>query len=164
MLAHVRKLFSHIEWADARLLQALRSAPTAPPEAVREYAHVLGADETWLARLEGRPARTAIWPTLTLAELQDLAATVHASYRRYLDTLADPALGRSVTYTNSAGKTFQNMAADLLVHVALHAQYHRGKVNLLLRQAGLEPAPTDYIAFVRGTAAAVTPVTPQPGA
>ncbi|MFQ5740386.1 MAG: DinB family protein [Acidobacteriota bacterium] len=33
-------------------------------------------------------------------------------------------------------------------------QYHRGKVNLLLRQAGHAPAATDFIAFVRGAPAA----------
>lgn len=36
----------------------------------------------------------------------------------------------------------------------MHGQYHRGKVNLLLRQADRTPAPTDYIAFVRGVPAA----------
>jgi hypothetical protein len=44
--------------------------------------------------------------------------------------------------------------------VVLHGQYHRGKVNLLLRQEGEQPAPTDYIAFVRGVPAAVT--VPEP--
>ena len=41
-----------------------------------------------------------------------------------------------------------------LLHVPLHGQYHRGKINLLLRQAGRQPAPTDYITFVRGVSAA----------
>jgi uncharacterized damage-inducible protein DinB len=38
----------------------------------------------------------------------------------------------------------------------LHGQYHRGKINLLLRQAGLAPAPVDFISFVRGVPAATT--------
>jgi hypothetical protein len=48
----------------------------------------------------------------------------------------------------------------------LHGQYHRGKINLLLRQSGAEPAPADYISYVRGVPAAVTPVGPpiSPGA
>jgi uncharacterized damage-inducible protein DinB len=59
-----------------------------------------------------------------------------------------------VTYTTSAGKAFTNAVKDVLLHVAMHAQYHRGKINFLLRQAGLQPAPTDYIAFIRGAPAA----------
>ena len=61
-----------------------------------------------------------------------------------------------VAYTTSAGKSFANTVKDILLHVAMHAQYHRGKINLLLRQAGLEPAPADYIAFIRGAPAART--------
>ena len=43
-----------------------------------------------------------------------------------------------------------------MMHVALHGQYHRGKVNLLLRQEGLPPVPPDFIAWVRGVPAATT--------
>jgi uncharacterized damage-inducible protein DinB len=42
----------------------------------------------------------------------------------------------------------------MLVHVALHGQYHRGQVALLLRASGFEPATTDYIAWTRGVPAA----------
>jgi len=59
-----------------------------------------------------------------------------------------------VTYTNSAKREFSTALGDILVHVALHGQYHRGKVNLLLRENGLEPVPADFIAFVRGAPAA----------
>ena len=156
MTGEIHKLYSHIAWADARLLDALRAALTPPSETVREYAHVLGADETWLARLQGRPQRIPVWPSVTLAELPDLAAAVHEGYRDYLRTLDDQALGRRIAYTNSAGSSFENAVGDILLHVALHAQYHRGKINLLLRQAGLEPAPIDFIAWVRGAPAATT--------
>ena len=61
---------------------------------------------------------------------------------------------RMVDYRNSAGISFSTSAGDILFHVMLHGQYHRGKVNLLLRQSGFPPVPTDYIAFVRGVPAA----------
>jgi uncharacterized damage-inducible protein DinB len=40
------------------------------------------------------------------------------------------------------------------VHVAMHGSYHRGQITMLVRDAGAEPQPTDYIAFVRGAPAA----------
>ena len=46
---------------------------------------------------------------------------------------------------------------DMLLQVVLHGCYHRGQVALVVRGAGAEPSPTDYIAFVRGAPAAVTP-------
>ena len=138
------------------MLQALQDARNPPAEAIRELAHILGAGEVWLARLEGRPPRAAVWPALTLAELPALIETVHAAYSGYFRVLDETGLERRVSYTNSAGQSFHNSVQDILLHVALHAQYHRGKVNLLLRQAGLEPAPADYIAFVRGAPAAAS--------
>ena len=46
--------------------------------------------------------------------------------------------------------------SPMLLQVILHGCYHRGQVALLVRDAGAEPSPTDYIAFVRGSPAAVT--------
>jgi uncharacterized damage-inducible protein DinB len=50
---------------------------------------------------------------------------------------------------------------DILLQVALHGQYHRGKVNLLLRDAALPPAPVDFISFARGVPAATTSSAPR---
>jgi len=153
-LEPVRQLWDHAFWADAQLLAALRSADGASADALGEYAHIVGAEAVWLDRLEGRPQGTAVWPAGTLAEIEDLAARTHAGYRRYLERLSDADLGRSVDYTNSAGRAFTSTIGDILLHVALHGQYHRGKVNLLLRQASRDAAPVDFIAFVRGAPAA----------
>ena len=153
MLSTITKLWTHLVWADRILLEALRAGP-CPGAAVREYAHILGAEEIWLARMEQRPSRTTVWPEVPVEQLESLAGMVHDGYRSFLDRLDGAALTRVVAYTNSAGLSFENPVQDILLHVALHGQYHRGKVNLILRQAGQPPAPTDYIAFVRGAAAA----------
>jgi uncharacterized damage-inducible protein DinB len=160
-LEQLRRLCEHTAWADAELLAVFEANPAAPAAALREYAHVLGAAEVWLARLEGRPATAAIWPTLTLPELEELARRTSAGYVRYLATLTDSDIARGVAYTNSAGLHFVTPIGDILLHVALHGQYHRGKVNLLLSDAALAPAPVDFIAFVRGVPAATTPSAPR---
>ena len=155
MLPTIRKLWAHLEWADEILLEVLH-AGAHPEGAVREYAHILGAEEIWLARLEQRSSRTPVWPALPLGQLGSLARMLHRNYRSYLDRLDEAALARVVAYTNTAGKPFETSVEDILLHVALHGQYHRGKVNLILRQEGYTPAPTDYVAFVRGVEAART--------
>jgi uncharacterized damage-inducible protein DinB len=153
-LDQIRQLWRHAVWADAALLDALRAIPEPPEPALREYAHVLGAEEVWLARLERRAPRTPVWPTLTIRGAAALAGQLQASYDSLLGRLTDEVLETPVPYTNSAGQSFETPAGDILLHVALHGQYHRGKVNLLLRQHDCPPAPTDYIAFVRGVPAA----------
>jgi uncharacterized damage-inducible protein DinB len=152
-LDHLRRLWEHCEWADVLLTGALARV-RADGGARRELAHVLGAEETWLARLERRDARLGVWPDLLLDDLEPIMRRTHLGYRSYLGAVEHDDLARPVSYVNSAGRTFATPVADILVHVALHGQYHRGKVNLLLRRAGLEPVPVDFIAFVRGAPAA----------
>ena len=156
----IRRLWSHAAWADALVLEALMASNADNAIAWREYAHVLGAEATWLARLEGQAPPVPVWPTLSRDETIALRERVVSGYEAYLAHLDEAALREPVEYTNSAGQSFRNAPYDVLLQVVLHGQYHRGKINLLLRQGGAEPAPVDYISYVRGVPAAVTPVPP----
>lgn len=175
------RLVEHGAWADRALLGGLRRAerargrrapeaespvpgaddfaPDAPiRDAWREYAHVLAAQELWLSRLEGRDASVSVWPDLSADACEALGRNVASGYAELLRDLTPAALVEGVRYTNSAGSTFTTPVGDILLHVVLHGQYHRGKVNLLLRRMGAQPVPTDYIGFVRGAPAARTTV------
>jgi uncharacterized damage-inducible protein DinB len=149
-------MWDHAAWADELLLSALEAMHPPPALAWREYAHVLGAESVWLDRLLHRTPRYAVWPELSIAEASSLASSLRDEYSAYLSGLSAEALDAKVPYVNSAGQSFETPASDMLLQVMLHGQYHRGKINLLLRQAHLPPTPTDYIAFARGVPAAVT--------
>jgi len=151
---YLTRLFQHMAWADESALAALRKAGGASRLAHQELAHVLGAEHVWLARLEGRPAAVAVWPELSIEECEALARETRAGFQAYVERTDDAALERTVHYRNSAGAEFDTRASDILLHVALHGAYHRGKVAAALRASGAEPAPTDYIGFVRGVPAA----------
>ena len=154
MLDYLRRLFAHMRWADERVLDALRSAGTPPQKAIEVYAHVLGAEHVWLARLRQVPSAVAVWPSMAVGDCVLLARANAEQYERVVSALDAPALDREVAYTNSAGRSFRSRVGDILLHVALHASYHRGQVALLLREAGDVPEATDYIGFVRGAPAA----------
>ena len=150
----LERLFAHLRWADGRTQAALRAAQAPPAKALELYAHILGAEHVWLARLRQEPAKVAVWPTCNLDACCELADANHAEFAALLAALDSAALDGEVPYTNSAGLGFHSTRFDMLLHVALHGCYHRGQVALLLRQSGAEPQPTDYIAFVRGAPAA----------
>ncbi len=146
---HLRRLFDHAAISDADIERALFAAG-APDQPWREYTHILGADETWLARLEGRAPTLAVFPTLDASHATTHRERIHASFRALLAMRTDAQLERVVHYTNTKGEPFDTAEEDILLHVAMHAQYHRGKVNALLRRDAHEPAPVDYIGYVRG--------------
>lgn len=154
MIDQLRRMFAHMRWADERALEALRGAPRAPEKALTVYAHVLGAENVWMARLRQQPESVAVWPKLDLDQCAALAAENADAYDAFLSELSENDLERLVAYRNSKGEPFETRIDDILIHVALHGSYHRGQVAMMVRESGAEPLPTDYIAFVRGVPAA----------
>ncbi len=153
ILSALRQLWAHAVWADRLLWDALQHARHAD-NAWREYAHILAADAVWIARLEQQPPTVSVWPTLTPEAVDALRCDVTARYDAYLTQLSAQDLGTMAPYVNTTGRAFNTSVGDILLHVLLHSQYHRGKVNQLLSNAGHAPAAVDFIAFVREVPAA----------
>lgn len=151
------KLLDHLEWADRRVLDSLRAMVHPDARALDLYAHVLGTEHTWLSRIHERAPRVKVWPQLTLAAAAELAVENAAALRAIIATDSPEQLQRKVAYSNTAGHAFHSTVEDMLFQVVLHGCYHRGQVAMVVRGAGAEPSPTDYIAFVRGAPAALTP-------
>ena len=161
MPGYLKKLLDHLVWADEAALAALRTTTGSDSRALTIYSHVLGAEATWLSRITRRPYTGGVWPTLSLEEATALAERNAAELRAIASPLTEHDLAQDIQYRNSAGAEFRSTLEDILLHVALHGAYHRGQISLLIRGGGGEPAPTDYIAFIRGAPAART-VPPQP--
>lgn len=151
---HFAKLVNHLEWADQRVLQSLRSAQDAPRKALEIYAHILGSEHTWLSRINGTTAQLAVWPNLGLDDCERVAAANVAGFRTLLARLTSDALEQPISYRNSAGELFTSTLEDILTHAMMHGSYHRGQIASLIRAAGDTPSPTDYIFFTRGSPAA----------
>lgn len=153
-MEHPGRLVEHLAWADERVIEALRAAEPAPPRALEFLAHVLAAEHVWYTRLTGSASELPVWPLLSLTDCAALATRNADALRAFVASLDSAALEREVRYTNSAGQAFSSTVHDILLHLAMHGTYHRGQIALTLREAGKVPAPTDYIAWVRGAPAA----------
>ena len=142
-------LREHARWADDRLAAILVREAERTEGAAREFGHLLAAYEIWCARLDGRPTLVEIWPRLAARDLEEFTDRTHASLHRHTAGLRPDDLARPFSYENSTGTRFTHTLGEVLTHMFLHGQYHRGKVALLVRQAGIDVPPSDFIAFVR---------------
>jgi uncharacterized damage-inducible protein DinB len=149
-ISFLGRLIDHLEWANTRVVEGLRSSPGSDPRALEYFAHIVGCEHRWLTRIGGREPAHAIWPTLSVEQCAELARVNVAELR---SALHDD-LTREIAYRNSAGIAFVTPLEDILTHVVLHGMYHRGQVSLLVRQGGGEPVPSDFISYVRGAPAA----------
>ena len=154
MKDHFARLFQHVAWADARVLESLRSAQNPQQRGLELYSHILGSEHVWLSRINGTPRLVDVWPVLTLDECERLGKENIAAFTDLVSRLTPDLLEKPITYRNSAGDQFTSTVEDILTHVAMHGAYHRGQIAAALRAGGDTPRPTDYIAFVRGAPAA----------
>jgi|SRR5882672_8611731 len=154
MKDHFIRLYKHVEWANGRVLESLRSARNPQKRDIELYAHILGVEHVWLARIKEETPRVAVWPALTLDQCEKLGRDNVGAFDDLLSRLTPGLLERSITYRNSAGDEFTSTIEDMLTQVAMHGAYHRGQIAASIRGAGDVPSPTDYIAFARGAPAA----------
>lgn len=148
-LERFRREFSYDDWANREVLRHLQRESSPPASCVGWFAHILGAQAEWLARLEGAKSELPVWPKLMADELEPVLVRLRGQRVHYLERLTPAELGRTVAYVNSKGQPWTSRVEDVLAHVLLHGAYHRGQIASALREAGLTPPCTDYIHAAR---------------
>jgi uncharacterized damage-inducible protein DinB len=148
-LDQLNRLLAYDEWANREFLKALAALEAPPEAAVRLMGHIIGAERLWLARLTDDSARVAVWPTIEPKDFARALEELFGAWRRYEATLTEDRLLERVSYTNSKGEPWTSTTGDILMHVVIHAGYHRGQIAIELRRAGHTPPYTDFIHAVR---------------
>jgi uncharacterized damage-inducible protein DinB len=139
----------HLHWANQRILETLQNSEENK-QANNLFSHILHAENVWYTRLKGADSsHIPIWEEVSLELCAEMVNQNHHNYTEFLSTLSNTNLNKLVSYKNSKRKEFHNTIREILTHVALHGQYHRGQINQLLRAADLEPINVDFITFKR---------------
>ena len=148
MLDFFRKLFSYDEWAISRSLRSIDTSSAS--EAKLLLSHILLAEKIWLTRLNGNDsAGIPTFEEFPIEECERMAAELHRGYVKFIDSLSEAALDRSITYKNTKGEEFETPIREILTHVGLHGAYHRGQIAWLVRMGGDTAINTDFITFTR---------------
>ncbi|MGG0664185.1 DinB family protein [Viridibacillus arvi] len=146
----IQKMYEHLIWANQRILETLQSIGDENQDVIRLFSHILLAEKVWITRLQGLDSsRLPIWSDVDIEVCTELVIQNEESLTTFLTNLANTDLDKLISYTNSKGKEFKNSVRDVLTHIALHGQYHRGQINSRLRAEGIEPVNIDFITFVR---------------
>ena len=150
MKSYFARLIRHADWANVRVLDALRLTPFPHPRALQLLAHILSAEHIYHERMTDKdPWSQDFWPDLSLEQCDALMNDNRLQYLAFIEGLPESDLDRLIRYRNSRGVMFHTPVKELLLHVALHSAYHRGQIAQATRQGGGEPVNTDFITFVR---------------
>ncbi|MEW9051154.1 MAG: DinB family protein [Neobacillus sp.] len=146
----IERMFQHLHWANQRILETLKRTEGEIPLASRLFSHILFAEHVWFTRLKGlNSSHLPIWGEISIEECEKLALQNYQDFTEYLIGIGEEELEGTIRYKNSKGEEFQTSVRDILTHIALHGQYHRGQINQRLRSDHFEPVNTDFITFVR---------------
>ena len=142
-------MYDHVNWANQRILETLQSIEGGNQEVNRLFSHILFGERIWFARLQGMDSsQLPVWLDVDIEICAELVMRNEVSFKEYLTDLVEADIDKLIFYTNSKGTEFKESARDILTHVALHGQYHRGQINSKLRATGFEPVNVDFIKFL----------------
>lgn len=150
-------LYRHMEWADATVWSAALAseAATADPRLRDLFYHAHLVQRAFLRAWRGHPADQP-FPTFDdLPALMAWARTFHDDALPLVsawtpDVLVEP---MPVPWASAVEQIIGRRPAmttrgETVLQVAMHTHYHRGQINLRLREIGGTPPPVDYIAWL----------------
>jgi len=145
---HLRELFAYNDWANRRIVAALKSSPG---EKVRKIlAHLLITEKEYYARLYGKDSTDFdFWQNLSLDDCRSLAQENAERFEKLLKRFDDGGLEQIAGYKTSEGVAYQNTFRELLTHVLFHSSIHRGNIILKMREESFAPPKIDYIIYLR---------------
>lgn len=107
--------------------------------------HTLNAQQIWNSRISGQKA-FEVWqinPFETLEEINQ------RNFEKSIEIINNFDPDQKINYQNSRGADFENTVFEMLFQAINHSTYHRGQINSLLKQNGIDPILTDYIFYKR---------------
>lgn len=158
----IRFLFAYQSWANERLFAAAEKCDVNRwPKAIAgghgdgslfaTLAHLVGAEEHWLARWQGNP-RSLLRGGADFGHLHEIVACwrdVQERRRDWLDSLDEATLGRELYFIRTNGVEDGQPLWQTLLHVSNHTTHHRAEACVALTLHGSPPQSVDLIDFIR---------------
>jgi len=143
-------------WADRGLYEAVsRNLDRLSSEEVsimlRILDHMHVVDRIFQHHLQGRSHTFQAPRSKELPQLPALADSVRQVddwYAAYVGGLAESDFEQPVAFVFTSGKPARMRRGEIILHVCLHGNYHRGNAGAVLQLKGLTPnrdAITDYL-------------------
>jgi len=167
-VANASLMARYKQWSDKVMFDAVAALPADEvvkprPSLFKNMVHTLNhiyvIDRIWQAHLEGREhgyeaRNTKDHPPL--AELWQLQQKVNDWYVAWADAQSDASLAQTVEYTLIGGNRGAMTRSEILLHVLMHDNYHRGYVaDMIYEVPGCRPPSMDLPVYMREGRSAV---------
>lgn len=107
--------------------------------------HTLNAQQVWNSRILNEKS-FEVWQINSFEKLEEIN---NQNFKTSIQIIENSDFDQRIEYQNSKGSKFENTIFEILFQAINHSTYHRGQINSLLKQSGIEPILTDYIFYKR---------------
>jgi uncharacterized damage-inducible protein DinB len=151
-------LFKYKAWANDKILTTMKlvdekAHPAESRIAIRILNHTYVVDRIFAAnlqRLEHAYKATNTADTPTLEELELAVKKSDQWFLEYVSMLEPSALGESIDFTFTDGALGRMSREEMLAHLLMHGDYHRGAISFILGQLDLS-TPKPFTGFLHMT-------------
>ena len=154
----LRDAYRHMEWADATVWASVPMNGPPDPRLRWLLVHLHTVQRAFLSMWTGRPVHESFRAAEDFASLGDVRAwaqPVYADVHAFLDASSDQQLTAplQLPWAEQIGERLGrppgvSTLGETCFQVASHSTYHRGQINVRLRELGVEPPLVDYIAWI----------------
>ena len=153
----IEELVQHMEWADSVVFSAILGKPQAEEDEVvlKRLRHIHLVQKVFFDVWLNQPINPHLTDSFNALELVGFAELRHREIQEFQRSLSSDDLDRVVhlpwseLVSSNLGFEIANPSlGQTLLQVSAHSSYHRGQVNSRLRELGIDPPMTDFIAWV----------------
>ena len=155
-LETLKELYAHMQWADASVWRAVLASEAArDDQKLRALFHHLHLVQHAFLRAWRREATNTSSPTFEEVEpLRTWGRNFYHEIFRHLETLTEDQISKpaelpwaEIVEQQIGQKPVPISVRETILQVPLHSTYHRGQINMRLREVGGEPPTVDFIVW-----------------
>jgi uncharacterized damage-inducible protein DinB len=151
------RVFTYKAKANHEMLAAMRQFDDASPAkeiAIRVLNHTYTVDRIFAANLR-RVEHSYTSPNPGQApSMEELAAAIATSDQWYIDYVShldETQLAERIDFTFTDGQPGRMSREEMLMHVTVHGEYHRGQISLLMMQNSIAPPGDGFTTYLHKT-------------
>jgi len=153
-ISTLERVFSYKAQANQETLMAMRQFDDASPAkeiAIRVLNHTYAVDRIFAGNATGTEQGYTSPNPGHAPSIEELSAAIKTSdqwYIIYVSLLSEEQLAERIDFTFTDGLPGRMSREEMLMHVTVHGEYHRGQISLIMMQNSITPPGDGFTSFL----------------
>jgi uncharacterized damage-inducible protein DinB len=151
MKKYLLDFFKYNDWANKKVLEAIREVPEKE-DALKLFSHLVNSLDKWKNRITNEVEDSLLnWygQFFNMDEIESKWNKSIGWWIKLFEKTGDSELEKEIIFTRpNDGIKMAVKFRDLLLQLNYHSIHHRAQINSIISRQGIKPPSTDYILTV----------------